>query len=290
LTEGLARDPESGAFFVSSVHKRKIVRVDRQGHAADFVASGRDGLWGVFALAVDPARGSLYALSAPVPEMSGFDAAEDGATGVFEFDLRTAALRRKVLLPAPAERADRRAFNDLVIAADGTVYIGDGRNGAIVRLAPGAAAVTPFVPAGRLGSAQGLVLTPSGRGLYAADYARGLARVDLASGAVRFLAAPPDSVLAGIDGLAAHGAALVATQNGIKPHRLLLITPNAAEDRLETVTLLTINDPRLDEPTLGTVVGDDFYYIANSQWSHFTDKGPRLDELRPPAVLKLRLP
>ena len=30
-----------------------------------------------------------------------------------------------------------------------------------------------------------------------------------------------------------------------------------------------MNSPHLDEPTLGVIVGDDFYYIANPQWDGF---------------------
>jgi sugar lactone lactonase YvrE len=288
LTEGLARDPRSGDFFVSSVRKRKIVRVTAGGRVRDFVSPGRDGLWAVFALAVDDRRRALYALSAPVPEMSGYDPAEAGATGLFEYDLDSAGLRRKVLLPPSATAP--RAFNDLLVGPGGTVYIGDGRSGALVTLAPGAAQVTPWLPAGPLSSAQGLTLTPSGRALYVADYGRGIARVDLASGAVRFLGPPPDTALAGIDGLVADGTTLVATQNGLAPHRVLRLHPDAAEERFTAAEVLAINDPRLDEPTLGLVVGRDYYYIANSQWSHFGPAGPRTAELHPPTVLKLRLP
>jgi sugar lactone lactonase YvrE len=288
LTEGLARDPKSGAFFVSSVRKRKIVRIAPDGTASDFVGEGQDGLWAVFALAVDVRRGLLVALTTPVPEMAGYDAKEAGASGVFEFDLATGKLRSKlVLLPPTANGGAGHSFNDLVLAPDGTAYIGDGRTGEIVTLAPGAVSVEPLVPAGRLTSAQGMVLSSDGRALYVADYARGLVRVDLATRAVRSLVGPRDVVLSGIDGLSADGTALIATQNGIRPHRILRLRLDAAGQRIETVDRLAINDPRLDEPTLGTVVGRDFFYIANAQWGHFSPKGPAMEDLREPTILKL---
>ena len=288
VTEGLAHERRSGALFVSSVHRRKILRIARDGTVSDFVTEGRDGLWAVFAIAIDAARGTLLALSAPIPEMRGYDAHEAGATGVFEYDLATAALRRKVLLPPSPEP---RAFNDLVLAPDGTAYIGDGRNGAIVTLAVGADHTEPFLPPGRLLSAQGLAFSHDGRALYVADYVRGLARIELATRAVRYLAAPKDTVLGGIDALVAHGDVLVATQNGIRPHRVLRLTPSARGDRIESMKLLELNDPRVDEPTLGTVVGDDFYYLANSQWASFTADGTMwpVEKLRDPLILKVRI-
>jgi hypothetical protein len=41
VTEGIGWDPKSGDFFVSSVHRRKVLRVSRDGRVADFVKEGR---------------------------------------------------------------------------------------------------------------------------------------------------------------------------------------------------------------------------------------------------------
>jgi hypothetical protein len=49
--------------------------------------------------------------------------------------------------------------------------------------------------------------------------------------------------------------------------------------------------PAFDEPTLGVVVGDDFYYIADGQWERFGEDGTVADAgaLRPTVVLRLGL-
>jgi hypothetical protein len=49
--------------------------------------------------------------------------------------------------------------------------------------------------------------------------------------------------------------------------------------------------PRYDEPTLGVLVGDDMYYVANSQWERFGEDGrvANPESLEPPVVLRLRL-
>src|SRR5215471_6014723 len=99
VPEGIAYDPESRAFFVSSQYRRKIVRIDPSGAVQDFVASGRDGLWMVFGIAVDPARRLLWAVSTAEPVMERYSTADENATGVFAFDLRTGALAHKYLLP-----------------------------------------------------------------------------------------------------------------------------------------------------------------------------------------------
>ena len=51
--------------------------------------------------------------------------------------------------------------------------------------------------------------------------------------------------------------------------------------------LLDQNLPVADEPTIGTMVGDNFVYVANSQWEDYDDKGVKLPNavLRRPVLL-----
>ena len=44
-----------------------------------------------------------------------------------------------------------------------------------------------------------------------------------------------------------------------------------------------------DEPTLGVVVGEDFFFVANSQYGHFRPDGS-LDETRLAGPVVLRTP
>ena len=39
--------------------------------------------------------------------------------------------------------------------------------------------------------------------------------------------------------------------------------------------VLIANHPLFDEPTLGTVVGEAFYFVANSHWNRFDHEGKR---------------
>jgi hypothetical protein len=58
VAEGVAYDPADGAFYVSSVYRRKILRVGRDGAAREF-ATERDGLWSVLGMKVDARRRHL---------------------------------------------------------------------------------------------------------------------------------------------------------------------------------------------------------------------------------------
>ena len=95
-------------------------------------------------------------------------------------------------------------------------------------------------------------------------------------------------ILAKPDG---HGGAIIAVQNGVSPARVMRFTLNAAADSIVEATVIDRNSVLADEPTLGVVVGDDFYYIANSHWEKYTETGELRPgvTLRPPMILRLRL-
>ncbi|HEY5906724.1 MAG TPA: hypothetical protein VIZ31_01705 [Vicinamibacteria bacterium] len=286
LTEAVVHDPKTGAFFVSSVHRRKVVKVDAAGAAADFVREGQNGLFAAMGLAVDPARRSLYVSSEAVPLMTGFRKEDEGRSAVFEFDLDTARLRRRVEPPGEGARA-----SDLTVGPDGTLFAADPRAGAVYRLPPQAAALEVLVGPGPLGSAQGLALSVDGAFLFVADYTQGIARVEVSSGRVTFLETPPDLAVTGIDGLVLAGDSLVGIQNGLEPHRVLRLRLDAAQGRIVEGSILERANPHFDEPTLGVRVGQDFYYVANSQYEAFGEDG-KVDEarLKAPVVLRMALP
>ena len=129
----------------------------------------------------------------------------------------------------------------------------------------------------------------SGEFLYVADYIGGLSRVRIADGGVEKLAVPAAVSDYGIDGLYRHGSRLVAIQNGIQPHRVTAFKLSNDGLAIESAEILAMNLPEFDEPTLGTVVGDDFYLVANSHWNRFDENNELPDGLTGPIVLKLSL-
>jgi sugar lactone lactonase YvrE len=286
VADGIAHDAASGAFFVSSVHRRKIVRVV-SGKATDLVKEGEHGLYAVLGLTFDGPRRSLYAVSAAVPEMRGYRPEDKGKAGVFELDPRSGKLKRKVLL-AEVDRAHN--LNDLVVDSRGEVFLSDPEARVVFSLAPGAKALVPFVDSG-LASPQGLALSADEKTLYVADYSRGIARVDRATKAIRYLSAPADGTLTGIDGLTMFEGDLIAVQNGVTPHRVVRLALDAGGAAVMSARILELGHPKHDEPTLGVVSGKDLYYIANSQWGRFEKGGAiwPLEKLHETWVLRLAL-
>jgi sugar lactone lactonase YvrE len=288
LTEGIAYDSVTRAFLVGSVHRRKILRVDRKGAITEFVGPGGGGLWAPLGMRVDPARRALWVASAAVPQMTGYAPADSFRSGLFRFDLASGKLSGRFPVP---DDAKPHALGDVIVTRAGDAYATDSRSPIIYRVRTGADSLEAFVASPLLLSAQGLALDADERTLYVADYARGILRVDLATREVTPVPASDDMLVLGTDGLYLVGGALIAIQNGVTPHRVARFTLDLAGKRIESVTVLERARSDYAEPTLGVVVGNELYYVANSQWEQFRDDGG-IDapaELQSPLVLRLRL-
>ncbi len=133
IPESIAYDAVKEEFFLGSLYKRKIIKVDKIGRAEEFTSEGQDGLWSVIGIKVDAKRRILWAASAAESIMKGFQAGTLGyQTGIFKYDLRTKKLIQKYLIENPREK---HLFNDLVVNVSGDVFITDYFHGAVWRIA-----------------------------------------------------------------------------------------------------------------------------------------------------------
>jgi hypothetical protein len=307
LAEGLAHDSRTGNFYIASVYKRKIVKRLPSGEVEPFANTPADGLWSVLAITVDATRRLLWAASAAMDQTRGIDANDSGdigRTAIFQYDLDREKLIARFELP---DRKAKRVFGDLLLAGNGDLYISESVEGGIFRIAGNA--LTTFIAPGTFASPQGMAWAGNGKWLYAADYSLGLLRIDIETRRVEWLPPPADACLLGLDGLVQIGAPyivgprigdqprdgqtrgdrLIATQNGINPQRVVQIDLDE-KGQVKKVTALEASHPRYDEPTLGVIVDDAFFYVANSQWELFErGKPPPLDRLAAPVILRLPL-
>ena len=288
VPEGIAYDPATRAFFVSSQYKRKIVRIDPSGAVQDFVTSGRDGLWMVFGIAVDPTRRLLWAVSTAERVMERYSMVDENATGVFAFDIQTGALSHKYVL---SDRSPAHRFDDITVSPNGRVFASDGGSGMVYTVAPGGKSLEVFVPAGTIQGPNGLVTTPDGRWLYVSDYAGFIFRVDTATKAVIRLFAPPDVALYGIDGLALYKGSLIGVQNGVEPARVMRLDLSTDGTRISAARIIDMNQAHVAEPTIGVVAGDMYYYVANSFGALLRKPNSVLasQPLEEPVILKLKI-
>jgi hypothetical protein len=287
LTEDLAYDPVTKSFFASSVHRGRVVEVTSAGVERELVDAALSPGWGVFAARVDAPRRLLWTSVGSTKTADGYVAADSGRTGLVAWDLRTHRPVRRL-----EWRADGRPhlIGDLTVGPDGTVYATDSPSGALRIVRPGADSIATLIPDRGLEGPQTPALALDGRHLYIAEYGPGIRVLDLRTGALRHLTFAPGVGLQGIDGLYVHGRELLAVQNGTRPERVMRFRLDASGTHVLSGVAVESGTRRLGDPTHGVLVGDDFYFLANTGWDRVgRDELLSPEPATPAAILKARL-
>jgi len=281
IPEGVAL-ADGGGFVLGGIRHGQLL-IEALGGGE--LVIGPAGHWSVFGMRFDD-RDGLWFASSRVPQYAGISDRSAYKAGLFRLDLDSLEISERARLPVVE---GEQVLGDLVIADDETIYTTDSIDGPVYRYSISGGEYSTLVPKGVFGSPQGLVLDASGDHLYVADYIGGLYRVRLADGSVQKVAVPDAISDYGIDGLYRHGNRLIAIQNGIQPHRVVALSLSEEGTAIESAETLAMNLPQFDEPTLGTVVGDDFYFVANSHWNRFDAENNLPEDLSGPIVLRVSL-
>jgi len=122
IPEGITFDPSTQSFYVSSINKRKIVKIDEKGKVSDFISSQQDDIGEVLGLKV--ANGKLWACS-------NLSTDSTSRAMIHQFDLTNGKLIHKWILEVKGEN---HLFNDLAISAAGEAFISDSDYNAIYQV------------------------------------------------------------------------------------------------------------------------------------------------------------
>lgn len=290
LTEGIAYDPTSRLFYISSVRKGKILIYQNGefiGHLPGFENEGA-----VLGLKIDPKRKMLWACTSYLPQFEKFQDSLKGKTAVVKYSLSSKKIIKRY---SPTKNEELHSFGDLTLNSRGDVFITDsyGENIYIVPATSGSELkeLPVFEKENQPSSMQGITISEDGRHLFVADYLNGIFRIDLKYMTSIRLKLPYNVTTVGSDGMYYHKGALVAIQNGVEPNRVIRFNLNKDRTAIVSQFFMEANHPAFDEPTLGVIIKDYFYYIASSQWSSFEVNGDlkNQEELENHLILKIDL-
>ena len=277
--EGVDFDPRTSRFYVASVRHRTVVERTRDGKERELWKRDLPRMGALMGVRVDPRGGILWATMSGIPQMEGYAAADSGLAALLQVRVSDGRILKRWDLPPTA----RHVLGDLAIGPAGDVFVTDSDSPVLYRLRRGADTLQRITnPLFR--SLQGIAPRPEGGVVYVADYSHGMLRVDLGSGAVTRVADAPQSTSLGCDGIAWYRNSIVAVQNGVSPARVMRFHLDSAGTRFIRAEVLDQNVALADEPTIGTVVGNEFVYVANSQWEKFSaagERNPRIPLARP---------
>jgi len=275
LAEDIDYDSRSRRFFVTSILEHNIVALDAAGHSKVFADSPDH--WPMMALKVDTARRRLWVTEVALDGFPGVSPVDSGRSVILEYHLDQGTLVARYIGPPGSN------LGDMVLTPHGDPIVSDGNGGGIYRLNAG---TLQRIDHGDFISPQTIALCAGDLHAFVPDYVRGIAELDLETGTARWLPMENRHALDGIDGLYCHGNSLIAVQNGTSPVRIVAFTLDASKATILKETAIERATSTLGAPTHGVIVGDTFFYIANSGWDAVDDHGAAKSAARlTPAII-----
>jgi len=282
VPEDIDFDPQSKSFLITSVLEKRIVRVSSSGQSSAFASSPSE--WPMLAIKVDAKRNRVWATEVALDGFSTAPKSDWGRSAVLCFDLNSGALRMRIEGPMHS------ALGDMALTEAGVPIVSDGDGGGVYRVEDGRLVlingkdfISPQTPA--LIPGRDLMMVP--------DYVRGIGILDLKDGQVRWLNRDGGAKVAlnGVDGLYYVDGAIILAQNGTLPERVVRMNLDWSQTKVVSEDVIERATATLGDPTHGVVIGDWFYYIANSGWNVLDEHGDVKagEKLSPGMVMRFRL-
>jgi len=274
LPEDIDYDQNSRHFFITSVREKKIVSSDLTGVIHD-LAKAADG-WPMLAIKVDSQRQIVWATEVALNGFVLAPEADWGRSAVLCYALKDGKLLRRVEAPRGA------ALGDMVLMPNGDIIVSDGEGGGVYRLRVNGQRLER-IDNGEFISPQTPAVHPDGKHVFVPDYVRGIGLLEIATKRVNWLPMDGRFALNGIDGLYFDRGRLIAVQNGTSPERVVAFALGSTLAKIRAEKIIERSTETLGDPTHGVIIGDDFYYIANSGWDIIDEHG----NIKPGAKLSM---
>jgi hypothetical protein len=160
------------------------------------------------------------------------------------------------------------SFGDLTGAADGSIYVAGGEQGAVYVCRPNCTSVETVANPHTFRIA-GAVAAPGSRWLYVSDVKYGLAAIERTTGRIFQVRAAGDMMLDGIDSMLPYGRDLIAIQGTANPQRIIRLSLSGDGLRISHLRVVEQNLPEWGGLSPGTIVGNRLFYIGNAQWESY---------------------
>jgi hypothetical protein len=247
--EGLAADPARRLFYMGSMHRKKIIRIAEAGEVSDFVKPDLYNLMPVGGVKVDQTNHNVWAATDP---------GDENRSELVHFDSSGKLLGR---FPAPGPGP--HDLNDLVLRNADEIYVTDTSAHQVCRFDRKSHGFTSLAFPRSLLYPNGITLSGDGRRLYWADIL-GVICVDLRDRSTQEVIPGKDNTLAGIDGLYWYKGGLLGVQYGTGSYRVARWALSADGLCVASTEILEYRCPLVSFPTTGAIVGQNFYFIANT--------------------------
>ena len=247
--EGLAVDSQKQVFYMGSMHHNKIVKFALDGSVSDFVKEDMYDLMPIGGVHVDPADHSVWAST---------DAGKKHRPELLHFDAQGKLLERYA---SPGTMP--YDLNDLVLRGSREIFTTDTEGHHVYRFGRTSHSFTDMKLHRPVFYPNGITLSGDGNLLFVADML-GVIRVDLLTNESEDVDPGAHNTLSGIDGLYWNKGEFLGVQYGTGAYRVMRWQLSPDGRKVTASEILEHRTDLVSDPTTGAVLGDNFYFIANT--------------------------
>ncbi|MEP1094784.1 MAG: hypothetical protein ABJG78_06715 [Cyclobacteriaceae bacterium] len=265
-SECITYSKKQDTFFLGGVRDGKIWKV-KEGEEPVLWADSPENSWAVMGLEISKDRKTLWACTSAMTNFKELKEEDKDKASVLKYDLKKGTLLETFAVPA------NHIFGDMITDSKGNVYISDGTANQLYWVSKETGKLEIFTDLNdTIFNLQGLTFNTDESAMYLSDYIDGIYKLDMTSREIQKLSVPDDVLLKGIDGLYFVENSLIGLHNGTTPNRVISYALN---DQGTTIINKTVNAQAgvLGEPTQGTLVNGQLFYIANSPWGAYDREG-----------------
>lgn len=239
VPEGIAYSKKENAFFLTSIAKSKIIRVDRKsGEQTDFIRNNEYGYAPGAGIIIDEEQNALYAIG-------GYYRRPDSLTSLYKFDLVT----KKLIHRYNIEDKGEHYLNDLALDQKGNLYLTDTKGASIYFLERNKDSLRLFYRSKEIEFPNGITLSDDGTKIYIASTTKGVRVLEISSKKI-MNGIDTLGISQGIDGLKFKNGHLFAVQNGSRKNepnfRKLIL--NKEQDNIVGHKVIDSGHPNLSDP------------------------------------------
>lgn len=283
IPEGIAYDPLTKDFYISSIFKNKIVKISKQG-VSDFIGGSQDGFMGGVGLHVDSKRRILWACSGNI-------IGKNFSAGIFAYDLQTKKLLKKISYPLDTIK---RFFNDLVVSSDGSIFITDTYGHCLWKWSLSMKEPVKLKLNKPFTYPNGITISPDGKFLFvAAD--EGLNKLEIASNKIVLIKMPNNGISSsGLDGIEFYKNSIIGIQNGLQNETIKILRYYLSSDykTIDKVEVMDGDNKYFQVPTTLAIANSYLYVLANSQMDNLNQENLTIispDKLTNTYILKYQI-
>jgi len=265
LFESIAFDSNSESFLMGSLRDGRIIKIAADGEITELVAPTLGGLigpWATIDMAVDEKNDVLWVASSSITQYGKFAKETSGHSGIFKYQLSTGEYIESFMIP---KNRTPSFISSIHLSPQGDLFFIENLNNVVLKIAKDSKQITGVFSSEKYKNLRSITSDETGEIVYVSDNNEGIIIINVESGKYLTIENSAALNLYGITDLIYDNNGLIFIQSSISPERVMKLQLEDNKAVLKTIIPIESFHPSFNSLSTGVVVGEDLYYIGNSQ-------------------------